>query len=137
MLLWVTILAVWTTAVSVFSRTLPDDVVARVLAVLGFISGGFLLFLLSASNPFIRIFTNIPTNGRDLNPLLQDPGFIFHPPNLYMGYVGFSVAFAFAIASLLAGRLDSAWARWSRPWTLAAWCFLTIGITLGLSLIHI
>ncbi|MCD5904423.1 cytochrome c biogenesis protein CcsA, partial [Klebsiella pneumoniae] len=114
-----------------FSRRMPLDAVARVLAVMGMIAFGFLLFILFTSNPFSRGLPQYPIDGRDLNPLLQDIGMIFHPPILYMGYVGFSVAFAFAIASLLAGRLDTAWARWSRPWTQAAWMFLTLGIVLG------
>ena len=103
---------------------------ARVLAIMGMVSVGFLLFILFTSNPFSRTLPNFPIEGRDLNPLLQDPGLIFHPPLLYMGYVGFSVAFAFAIASLLSGRLDSTYARFTRPWTLAAWIFLTLGIVL-------
>jgi len=130
LLLWMFILASWSLAVAIFSRNLPPIMLARALAVMGFISCGFLLFILLTSNPFDRIFP-IPLEGRDLNPLLQDIGLIIHPPMLYMGYVGFSVAFAFAIAALLGGRLDSAWARWSRPWTLVAWLFLTFGITLG------
>jgi cytochrome c-type biogenesis protein CcmF len=130
LLLWVVILAFWTTAVSVFSRHLPDDMVARVLGVMGLISIGFLAFLLTTSNPFDRLIP-APMEGRDLNPLLQDWGMIIHPPMLYMGYVGFAVAFAFAIAALLSGRLDAAWARWSRPWTTVAWAFLTLGIALG------
>ncbi len=130
LLLWVLMLAVWTFAVTIFSRSLPNDMVARVLGVMGFVSVGFILFTLLTSNPFERIFP-VPLEGRDLNPLLQDPGLVIHPPMLYMGYVGFSVAFAFAIAALLGGKLDSAWARWSRPWATFAWVFLTIGITLG------
>ncbi len=130
MLLWVLVLTIWTVAVTVFSRHLPEDVVARVLGVMGFVSVGFLAFMLFTSNPFDRLLPPAP-DGRDLNPLLQDPGMVFHPPLLYMGYVGFSVAFAFAIAALLAGRLDATWARWSRPWTTIAWVFLTLGITLG------
>jgi cytochrome c-type biogenesis protein CcmF len=130
LLLWVLMLAGWTVAVTVLSRHLPDAVIARVLGVMGLISLGFLLFMLLTSNPFDRIFPP-PPDGRDLNPLLQDPGMVIHPPMLYMGYVGFSVAFAFAIAALLGGRLDATWARWSRPWTTAAWCFLTVGIMLG------
>jgi len=130
MLLWVLMLAAWTVAVALFSRHLPEETVARVLGVMGIVSCGFLLFMLLTSNPFERVFPP-PPDGRDLNPLLQDPGMVIHPPMLYMGYVGFSVAFSFAIAALLAGRLDSAWARWSRPWTTAAWCFLTCGIMLG------
>ena len=131
LLLWVLLLSVWTFAVAIFSRRMPLDAVARVLAVMGMIAFGFLLFILFTSNPFSRGLPLYPIDGRDLNPLLQDIGMIFHPPILYMGYVGFSVAFAFAIASLLAGRLDTAWARWSRPWTQAAWMFLTLGIVLG------
>lgn len=131
LLLWVLLLSVWTFAVAIFSRRMPLDAVARVLAVMGMIAFGFLLFILFTSNPFSRGLPQYPIDGRDLNPLLQDIGMIFHPPILYMGYVGFSVAFAFAIASLLAGRLDTAWARWSRPWTQAAWMFLTLGIALG------
>jgi len=130
MLLWVLVLTIWAVAVSVFSRRLPDDVVARVLGVMGLVSTGFLAFLLFTSNPFERLLPAAP-DGRDLNPLLQDPGMVFHPPLLYMGYVGFSVAFSFAIAALLAGRLDATWARWSRPWTTVAWVFLTLGIALG------
>lgn len=131
LLLWVWMLAAWTLAVAIFSRHLPLDMVARVIAVMGMISIGFLLFTLLTSNPFDRLLPNAPADGGDLNPLLQDPGLIFHPPILYMGYVGFSVAFAFAIAALLSGSLDSAWARWSRPWTTVAWAFLTLGIALG------
>jgi len=129
-LLWALILAGWTVAVALFSRQLPDVMVARVLGVMGLISIGFLLFTLLTSNPFWRLLP-AAADGKDLNPLLQDPGMIYHPPLLYMGYVGFSVAFAFAIAALLSGRLDSTWARWSRPWTTAAWIFLTLGIALG------
>ncbi|MFK3906481.1 heme lyase CcmF/NrfE family subunit [Pseudomonas monteilii] len=131
LLLWALILGGWTFAVSVCSRQLPQVMLARVLAVMGMISVGFLTFLIATSNPFARLLPQMPANGRDLNPLLQDIGLIVHPPMLYMGYVGFSVAFAFAIAALLGGRLDAAWARWSRPWTLVAWAFLGIGITLG------
>lgn len=130
LLLWALILSVWTVAVSLFSKHIPDDMRARILGVMGLISVGFLLFMLFASNPFERLLP-AAIDGRDLNPLLQDPGMIFHPPMLYMGYVGFSVAFAFAIAALLGGQLDAAWARWSRPWTTLAWVFLTIGIMLG------
>jgi cytochrome c-type biogenesis protein CcmF len=130
LLLWVLMMATWTVAVSLFSRHLPNEMVARVLGVMGLVSVGFLLFMLLTSNPFDRLFPPAP-EGRDLNPLLQDPGMVIHPPMLYMGYVGFSVAFAFAIAALLGGKLDATWARWSRPWTTAAWCFLTIGIALG------
>ncbi len=129
-LLWTLILGVWTLGVTFFSRHLPDDMVARVLGVMGIVSTGFLLFTLFASNPFLRLFP-APADGRDLNPLLQDPGMVIHPPMLYMGYVGFSIAFSFAVAALLSGRLDAAWARWSRPWTTAAWAFLTVGIALG------
>jgi cytochrome c-type biogenesis protein CcmF len=131
LLLWALILAGWTFAVAIFSRQLPEEMLARVLAVMGIISIGFLLFLIVTSNPFERLIFNAPADGRDLNPLLQDFGLIIHPPMLYMGYVGFSVAFAFAIAALLGGKLDAAWARWSRPWTLVAWAFLGIGIALG------
>jgi len=131
LLLWAFILAGWTFAVAVFSRQLPEDMLARVLGVMGLISIGFLLFLIVTSNPFERLLPQVPVDGRDLNPLLQDFGLIVPPPMLYMGYVGFSVAFAFAIAALLGGRLDAAWARWSRPWTLVAWAFLGLGIALG------
>ncbi len=130
LLLWALVLTIWTGLVAYFSKHIPAIVIARVLGVMGLVSIGFLLFLLLTSNPFERMFP-IPVEGRDLNPLLQDPGMAIHPPMLYMGYVGFSVAFAFAIAALLGGRLDSAWARWSRPWTDVAWMFLTLGITLG------
>ncbi|MDR9828180.1 heme lyase CcmF/NrfE family subunit [Vibrio sp. FNV 38] len=131
LLLWVLIQAGWTVAVATFSRGMPQESVARVLAVMGLITVGFLLFIILTSNPFDRTLPFFPVDGRDLNPLLQDPGLIIHPPMLYMGYVGFSVAFSFAIASLMTGRLDTAWARWSRPWTTAAWLFLTLGIALG------
>ena len=131
LLLWIWLLSCWSLAVAVFSRRLPQDSVARVLAVMGMISIGFLIFVIFASNPFTRTFPDLPVDGKELNPMLQDIGLIFHPPLLYMGYVGFSVAFAFSIASLMSGNLDTAWARWSRPWTLAAWCFLTLGIVLG------
>lgn len=130
LLLWLALLATWSLAVAAFSRGLPQAFVARTLAVMGWLSVGFLLFLLFLSNPFARLMPPALA-GRDLNPLLQDPGMVLHPPLLYMGYVGFSVAFAFAIAALLAGELDAAWARWSRPWTVAAWTFLTLGILLG------
>ena len=130
LLLWSTVLAIWTGAVTIFNRSVPEVVLARVLAVMGMVSIGFLLFMILTSNPFVRQFP-VPHEGADLNPLLQDPGLAIHPPMLYMGYVGFSVAFAFAIAGMLGGRLDSAWARWSRPWTLVAWFFLTMGIALG------
>jgi len=131
LLLWILMLSGWTFAVAIFSKSLPLDMQARVLSVLGFIAVGFLLFMLITSNPFERILPIPPQDGSDLNPLLQDPGFVIHPPILYMGYVGFSVCFAFAIAALLAGRLDSAWARWSRPWATMAWGFLSVGIALG------
>jgi len=130
MLLWSLILGFWTCAVTVFSRRLPEDMAVRVIGVMGLISAGFLAFLIFTSNPFERLFPAAP-EGRDLNPLLQDPGMVLHPPMLYMGYVGFSVAFAFAIAALLSGKLDAAWARWSRPWTTVAWAFLTGGVALG------
>ena len=130
LLLWGLVLTIWTALVARFSKSIPVATVARVLGVMGLVSIGFLLFLLFTSNPFERLFPS-PLEGRDLNPLLQDPGLAIHPPMLYMGYVGFSVAFAFAIAALLEGRLDAAWARWSRPWTNMAWMFLTLGIALG------
>lgn len=130
LLLWTLMLGLWTVAVSLFSRHLPEDMVARVLGVMGVVSVGFLLFMLLTSNPFARLFPAAP-DGRDLNPLLQDPAMVAHPPMLYMGYVGFSVAFAFAISALISGRLDATWARWSRPWTTVAWMFLTVGIALG------
>ena len=130
LLLWALMMAGWGAAVAFFSRNLPLPVVARVIAVMGMVAIGFLLFMLLTSNPFERLFP-VPPEGRDLNPLLQDPGLAIHPPMLYMGYVGFSVAFAFALAALIGGKLDAAWARWSRPWTTVAWVFLTIGIALG------
>jgi cytochrome c-type biogenesis protein CcmF len=130
LLLWELILALWTLAVALFSKTLPEAFRARVLAVLGLISVGFLLFIIYTSNPFGRILPP-PAEGRDLNPLLQDPGLIIHPPMLYMGYVGFAVAFAFAVAALLGGQVTRDWVRWSRPWTHVAWAFLTLGIALG------
>jgi len=130
LLLWVFILSAWLVAVAVRSRHLPEEMVARVLGVMGLVAVGFLVFMLFTSNPFERLLPAAP-DGRDLNPLLQDPGLVLHPPMLYMGYVGFSVAFAFAIAALLGGRLDATWARWSRPWTTVAWVFLTGGIALG------
>ena len=130
LLLWTFILTVWMVAVTLFSRQLPSPMRARILGVMGFVSLGFLLFMLTVSNPFERLIP-AAVDGRDLNPLLQDPGMVLHPPMLYMGYVGFSVAFSFAIAALLGGNLDAAWARWSRPWTTVAWCFLTTGIALG------
>jgi len=129
-LLWCTMLGVWMFAVTLFSTHLPEEMTARVLGVLGLVSAGFLAFMLFTSNPFDRLFP-AAADGRDLNPLLQDPGMVIHPPMLYMGYVGFSVAYAFAVAALLAGKLDAAWARWSRPWTTVAWVFLTLGIALG------
>ncbi|MEO6749998.1 MAG: cytochrome c biogenesis protein CcsA, partial [Casimicrobiaceae bacterium] len=130
LLLWLLMLTGWGFAVALRSHNLPPVLAARVLSVMGIIAVGFLLFLLFTSNPFERL---IPAaiEGSDLNPLLQDPGMVVHPPMLYMGYVGFSVAFAFAIAALIGGRLDASWARWSRPWTTVAWCFLTMGIALG------
>lgn len=130
-LLWMLVQSSWAAALALFSKRLPLVFAARVLAVMGMIGVGFYLFMLVTSNPFELTIPLIPVDGRDLNPLLQDPGMIIHPPLLYMGYVGFSVAFAFAIAALIGGRLDSSWARWSRPWTLAAWIFLTLGIALG------
>jgi cytochrome c-type biogenesis protein CcmF len=131
MLLWIWILALWTVAVAFFSSELPLDVLARVLSVMGMIAVGFLLFSILTSNPFDRLLPVPPLDGKDLNPLLQDPGLIIHPPMLYVGYVGFSVVFSFAIAALIGGRLDVTWARWSRPWTNIAWGFLTAGIMLG------
>ncbi|MFT5115412.1 MAG: cytochrome c-type biogenesis protein CcmF [Parasphingorhabdus sp.] len=130
LLLWSLILALWTAAVSLFSRTVPLQMKGLVLACMGIISIGFLSFIIFTSNPFDRMFP-VPIEGRDLNPLLQDFGLIIHPPMLYMGYVGFSVAFAFALAALISGRLDAAWIRWMRPWTNIAWLFLTVGIALG------
>ena len=130
MLLWSLMLAGWTFAVTMFSRHLPEEMVARVVGIMGLVSSGFLAFILTTSDPFERLFPPAP-DGRDLNPLLQDPGMVFHPPMLYMGYVGFSVAFAFALSALLGGKLDATWARWSRPWTTLAWAFLTIGIMIG------
>ena len=130
LLLWTFMLTIWMVAVTLFSNHLPSKMVARVLSVMAIISTGFLLFMLLTSNPFQRLFP-IPPDGRDLNPLLQDPAMVAHPPMLYMGYVGFCVAFAFAISALIGGRLDATWARWSRPWTTIAWMFLTCGIALG------
>jgi cytochrome c-type biogenesis protein CcmF len=130
-LLWLLMSSIWTVAVAIFSRGIPKPMVSRVLSVLGMIAIGFYLYVLIASNPFERLLPFYPVDGRDLNPLLQDFGMIIHPPLLYMGYVGFSVAFAFAVAALISGQLDSTWARWSRPWTIAAWSFLTVGIALG------
>ncbi len=130
LLLWILMLTWWAFLVAMLSRQLPDTMVARVLGTLGLVGFGFLLFILLTSNPFERLLPGA-AEGRDLNPLLQDPGLVIHPPLLYMGYVGFSVAYAFAIAALLSGKLDAAWARWSRPWTMAAWIFLTLGIAMG------
>ena len=130
LLLWALIMSVWTAAVATFSRHLPEEMVARVLGVMGLVSVGFLLFMLLTSNPFERLLP-AAADGQELNPLLQDFGLVIHPPMLYMGYVGFSVAFAFAIAALLGGKLDATWARWSRPWTTVAWVFLTTGVMLG------
>ncbi len=130
LLLWILILALWTAAVARFSKALPLAVISRVLGVMGLVSVGFLLFTLLTSNPFARLLP-IPPEGADLNPLLQDPGLIMHPPILYSGYVGFTVAFAFAIAALLDGKVDARWVRWSRPWTNVAWALLTVGIALG------
>jgi cytochrome c-type biogenesis protein CcmF len=130
LLLWVLILALFGAAVATFGNNLPPSLKARVLAVQAMIGVGFLTFMLFTSNPFARL--NPPAaDGADLNPLLQDPGLAFHPPMLYLGYVGLSMAFSFAVAALIEGRVDAAWARWVRPWTLAAWCALTAGITLG------
>jgi cytochrome c-type biogenesis protein CcmF len=131
LLLWILMLSTWTLAVAIFSRRLPSVMISQVLSVLGMVAVGFLLFIIVTSNPFDRLLPNVPVDGADLNPLLQDVGLIMHPPMLYMGYVGFSVAFAFAIAALINGRLDAAWARWSRPWTTVAWAFLSVGIALG------
>ncbi|MEO2266868.1 heme lyase CcmF/NrfE family subunit [Pseudoalteromonas sp. YIC-656] len=130
-LLWLVMQAGWTAAVALLSKSLPWPLRARVLAVLGFLAVGFMLYTLLMSSPFDRLLPYYPVEGRDLNPLLQDPGMIIHPPLLYMGYVGLSVSFAFAIAALLTGQLDNLWAKWSRPWTMAAWGFLTLGITIG------
>ncbi len=130
-LFWTWMLAGWMLAVGVFSKAMPDDFVARVLGVMGLICTGYTLFMIATSNPFDRILPLAPTDGADLNSALQDFGFIIHPPALYMGYVGFSVVFAFAIAALLSGRLDAAWARWSRPWANVSWAILTLGIALG------
>ena len=130
MLFWITVLAIWTMAVTVGSRSQPEEFSSRVLGVLGIVSAGILAFALLTSNPFVRL-TPAATDGADLNPLLQDPGMIFHPPMLYLGYVGVAVPFSFAIAALLTGRLDKDWAKWTRPWTVGAWLFLTVGITLG------
>ncbi len=129
-LLWLLILSLWTVAVAFFSKSLPIPMTSRVLAVMGMLSVGFLLFVIFTSNPFERLFP-APMDGKDLNPLLQDFGLVIHPPMLYMGYVGFSVVFSITIAALITGQLDSTWARWSRPWTVVAWLFLTLGIALG------
>jgi len=131
LLLWVFSLTAWTMAVASFSKNVEQVFIARVLSILGMIVVGFTAFTLLTSNPFERLWPNVPLEGRDLNPLLQDVGLIVHPPLLYLGYVGFAVAFAFAVAALMSGKMDAAWARWSRPWTLAAWMFLTVGIALG------
>jgi cytochrome c-type biogenesis protein CcmF len=129
-LLWTLLMSTWTFAVVLLGRKLPADLHARVIGIMGLLSFFFLAYILFTSNPFMRLHPP-PANGGDLNPLLQDPGMIIHPPLLYMGYVGFSVAFAFAIAALISGKLDEAWARWVRPWTLMAWVFLTLGIMIG------
>jgi cytochrome c-type biogenesis protein CcmF len=129
-LLWVFVLGLWSLAVALFGRRLPTTMLARILAVMGAIAAALIAFILLTSNPFERLLPPAP-DGRDLNPLLQDPGMVTHPPLLYFGYVGFAVVFAFAVAALLEGRLDAVWARWTRPWTLAAWCFLTLGIAIG------
>ena len=131
LLLWVLILCGWASSVAYKGKTLPQDIRALVLATLGLVTTGFLSFLLFTSSPFIRLLPDTPVEGADLNPLLQDIGLIIHPPMLYMGYVGFSVAFAFAIAALISGNLNSSWARWARPWTSVSWAFLTLGIGLG------
>ncbi len=130
LMLWVLLLATWTVAVTVSSRRLPDELSARIIGVMGFVSAGLLLYILTVSSPFVRLFP-VPLDGNDLNPLLQDPAMALHPPMLYAGYVGFAVAFAYAIAAMLAGSVDRQWARWARPWTTAAWMFLTLGIALG------
>jgi len=130
LLLWALLLAAWTLAVAAFSRSVPPEVLARVIGTMGVVSAGFILFVLLTSNPFLREIP-VPADGGDLNPLLQDPAMALHPPLLYTGYVGFSIAFAFAVAAMLSGRIDQQWARWARPWTTAAWMFLTVGIALG------
>src|SRR5688572_24579770 len=130
LLLWLLVQSVWTVAVAAFSRNMPASMTSRVLGVLGLISAGFALFILATSNPFERLWP-AAADGRDLNPLLQDPALAIHPPMLYVGYVGMSVPFAFAVAAMLEGKLDSMWARWVRPWTTVAWMFLTLGIALG------
>ncbi len=131
LLLWVFSLTAWAMAVAKFSKDIEQEFIARVLAIMGMIAVGFIAFTLLTSNPFERLWPNVPMEGRDLNPLLQDVGLIIHPPLLYLGYVGFAVAFAFAVAALMSGKMDAAWARWSRPWTVGAWMFLTLGIALG------
>lgn len=131
LLLWITLLALWSVAVALFSRTLPANIIGSVLMIMGLVSVGFLWFTIETSNPFERALPNVPSDGADLNPLLQDFGLIVHPPTLYMGYVGLSVAFAFALTALISGQLDTTWAKWARPWTNIAWVFLTIGIALG------
>ncbi|MGH8186931.1 MAG: cytochrome c biogenesis protein CcsA, partial [Steroidobacteraceae bacterium] len=130
LLLWLVVQAIWTLSVAAFSGNMPQTMTSRVLGVLGLISAGFALFILTTSNPFERLWPAAP-DGRDLNPLLQDPALAIHPPMLYTGYVGMSIPFAFAVAAMLEGKLDSLWARWVRPWTTVAWMFLTIGIALG------
>ena len=130
LLLWLLVQSLWTVGVAAFSRNMPQTVTSRVLGVLGLISAGFALFILTTSNPFERLWP-AAADGRDLNPLLQDPALAIHPPMLYTGYVGMSVPFAFAVAAMLEGKLDSLWARWVRPWTTVAWMFLTVGIALG------
>ena len=130
-LLWTLIMTAWTTAVAAVNAAYPEAFRARVLAIMSLLNFGFILFLLFTSNPFERLLPLPPPDGADLNPLLQDPGLAFHPPFLYLGYVGLSMAFSFAVAALIEGRVDAAWGRWVRPWTLAAWMFLTIGIALG------
>src|ERR1700704_3618301 len=136
MLLWVFILALFGAAVALFGQNLPPALRARVLAVQAMIGVGFLSFILLTSNPFLRLWP-VPADGAGLNPILQDPGLAFHPPWLYLGYVGFSISFCFAIAALIEGRVDPAWARWVRPWTLAAWCALTVGIAMVVGLLHL
>ena len=131
LLLWVFSLTGWTMAVAAFSKNVEEEFIARVLAIMGMVAVAFIAFTLLTSNPFERLWPNAPLEGRDLNPLLQDVGLIIHPPLLYFGYVGFAVAFAFAVAALMSGKMDAAWARWSRPWTVGAWMFLTVGIALG------
>jgi cytochrome c-type biogenesis protein CcmF len=131
LLFWVFSLTCWAALVARFSKKIDRQFIAQVLSVMGMIAVGFIAFTLLTSNPFERLLPNFPLEGRDLNPLLQDVGLIFHPPLLYLGYVGFSVVFAFAITALISGKMDSTWAKWSRPWTISAWGFLTLGITLG------